>query len=144
VERPFASADDPSFARQVLAFAAIGVVSTLAYVVLYVLLRLGLDALASNALALLATAVANTAANRRLTFAIRGRAQAVRHQVQGLAVFGAALALTSASLELLHALDLGASRGVELAVLVVANLLATVLRFVLLRAWVFRARRSAP
>ena len=28
--------------------------------------------------------------------------------------------------------------------LVVANLVATVLRFVLLRGWVFRERRSAP
>ena len=37
-----------------------------------------------------------------------------------------------------------ADRAHELAVLTSANLVATVLRFVLLRGWVFRARRSAP
>ena len=35
------------------------------------------------------------------------------------------------------------SRALELAVLVAANLVATILRFVLLRSWVFRARRAA-
>jgi hypothetical protein len=53
-------------------------------------------------------------------------------------VFGAALALTSGSLALLHAFDPAASRSAELAVLVAANLAATVLRFALLRVWVFR------
>jgi putative flippase GtrA len=132
------------FGGQVLRFAAIGVLSTLAYGALYLVLRPVLDAQAANALALLLTAVANTAANRRFTFAIRDRAHRLRHQLQGLAVFGLALALTGSSLALLHALDPDASRGFELAALIVANLLATVLRFALLRSWVFRARRAAP
>jgi putative flippase GtrA len=59
-------------------------------------------------------------------------------------VFGLALALTAGSLALLNALSPQRSRALELAVLTSANLVATVLRFVLLRAWVFRARRSAP
>src|SRR5262249_37216056 len=54
-----------TFRRQVLTFAAIGVLSTLAYAVLYLLLREGMGAQAANALALLVTAIANTAANRR-------------------------------------------------------------------------------
>jgi len=45
---------------------------------------------------------------------------------------------------MLRALEPRASRTVELAVLVGANLLATVVRFALLRAWVFRSRRTAP
>ena len=68
----------------------------------------------------------------------------LRHQLQGLAVFGLALALTACSLALLHLLDPSPSRALELTVLVAANLVATVLRFVLLRSWVFRARRAAP
>jgi putative flippase GtrA len=128
----------------VLRFAAIGVLSTVAYVGLYAALRPLVVAQAANALALLTTALANTAANRRVTFAIRGRARALRHQTQGLLVFGLALALTASSLALLGAFDPRASHAVELTVLVGANLLATVLRFVLLRAWVFRSRRSAP
>jgi putative flippase GtrA len=134
----------PSFGRQVIRFAAIGVASTLAYAALYVLLRLAMPAQVANALALLVTAVGNTAANRRLTFAIRGSAGVVRHQLQGLLVFGLALALTGGALGALHALSPQPSRALELAVLTSANLVATVLRFVLLRVWVFRTRRSAP
>jgi putative flippase GtrA len=68
----------------------------------------------------------------------------MRHQLQGLLVFGLALALTSGALATLHALSPHPSRALELGVLTSANLIATVLRFVLFRAWVFRARRSAP
>jgi glycosyltransferase involved in cell wall biosynthesis len=134
----------PSFGRQVARFAAIGVTSTLAYVALFVLLRSAMPGQLANALALLATAIGNTAANRRFTFAIRGSSGVARHQLQGLLVFGLALALTSGALAALHTLAPQASRALELAVLTSANLVATVLRFVLLRAWVFRARRSAP
>jgi putative flippase GtrA len=133
-----------SFGAQVARFAAIGVVSTLAYGLLYLALRTFLEPQAANAAALLATAVGNTAANRRLTFAVRGRRDVLRHQLQGLTVFGLALGLTSGSLLLLHAVAPQAPRTLELAVLVIANLAATVLRFVLLRSWVFRARRVAP
>ena len=95
---------------------------------------------AANVLALLVTAVANTAANRAFTFGVRGRARAVHHQGQGLAVFALAWALTAGSLLALHALAPGASRAAELVVLSLANLVATVLRFVLLRGWVFHER----
>jgi putative flippase GtrA len=97
----------------------------------------------ANAIALLATAVANTAANRRFTFGVRG-AGVARHQAQGLLVFGLGLALTSGSLAALTALVQHPGRGLELSVLVAANLAATVLRFVLLREWVFAARRDTP
>ncbi len=139
-----AAAQPPGFATQVWRFVGIGVASTLAYVVLYLALRSGMGSQAANASALLLTAIGNTAANRRYTFSVRGPAGALRHQAQGLAVFGLALGVTAGSLVLLHALAPSASRALELAVLVVANLAATVLRFVLLRGWVFRDRRSAP
>jgi putative flippase GtrA len=128
---------------QVLRFAAIGAVSTLAYLALYVVLRAGLSAQAANAVALLTTAVANTTANRRFTFAVRGRARAARHQMQGLVVFTVALAMTSASLAVLRHVDPRPARGVEVSVLVLANLVATASRFLLLRGWVFRETRPA-
>jgi putative flippase GtrA len=128
--------------RQMLRFAAIGVVSTLAYLGLFSLLRHGLDAQPANLVALLVTAIANTAANRRLTFGITGRRDAAKHQLQGLFVFALGLGLTSGSLAALHAFSPSPARAAELAVLVGANLAATVLRFVLLRLWLFHRRTA--
>jgi hypothetical protein len=54
------------------------------------------------------------------------------------------LLLTSGSLAVLHAQATAPSRLVEATVLVIANLAATVLRFLLLRAWVFRAHLATP
>jgi putative flippase GtrA len=123
----------PALPAQVLAFAAVGLVSTLAYLMLYVGLRLPLGSQAANLLALLATAVANTAANRRLTFGIRERRGVVRHHVAGLAAFALGLALTGGALALLGEAAPGAGRTTELAVLVAANAVTTLLRFGVLR-----------
>ncbi|MEV6184309.1 glycosyl transferase, partial [Streptomyces sp. NPDC052015] len=74
---------------------------------------------------------------------VRGRGGAVRHQAQGLVVFGIGLALTSGSLAALNAATSSPAHATELAVLIAANLAATVLRFLLFRAWVFPDRRDA-
>src|SRR5664280_753610 len=113
---------------QVTRFAAIGVASTVAYLALFVALRGLLGAQPANLLALLLTAVANAATNRRLTFGVTGRAGAGRSHVQGLLVFALALALTSGSLGLLHTLDPHPSRLIELTALVSATAAATPLR----------------
>jgi putative flippase GtrA len=126
-------------ALQVASFAVVGIASTIAYVLLYLLLRGVMPAQAANAASLLVTAVANTAANRRLTFGISGRLHAARHQVKGLIAFGIGLVLTSGALA---ALPTHASRGLEVSVLVAANLVATVIRFVLYRTWVFGKSRA--
>jgi putative flippase GtrA len=117
---------------QPLRFAAVGVASTAAYALLYWLLRSVLGAFTANALALLLTAVANTAANRRLTFGVRGVSGAIGDHAVGLAAFGAGLALTSGALVGLHALA-DPTRTAELLVLMTANALATLLRFAVLR-----------
>jgi putative flippase GtrA/glycosyltransferase involved in cell wall biosynthesis len=129
-----------SLLGQAVHFSAIGILSTLAYLALFLLLR-PLGSQPANLIALLVTAVANTVANRRFTFGVRGSVGVARHQFEGLVVFAVGLALTSGSLAILHgAID--PSRVVELAVLVLANLAATVLRFVLLRSWVFHPRHA--
>ena len=128
--------------RQLIRFAAIGVASTLAYLLLFAVLRTGIGPQWANFIALLATAVANTAANRRLTFGVRGNDRAWKHQAQGLLVFGIGLGLTSGSLALLDAMSAQPARSVELFVLVLANLVATGVRFLLMRIWVFRTRKA--
>jgi putative flippase GtrA len=129
---------------QLTRFLAVGAASTAGYVLLYLGLRTAVSAQFANAVSLLVTALLNTAVNRRFTFGIRGRPDLARHQAQGLLAFAAGLALTSAALAALHALAARPARGTEVTVLVLANLLATVIRFALYRHWVFRQRTTGP
>jgi len=131
-----------AIASQLARFFVVGVASTLAFVVLYLLLRQAMSAQPANAVSLLITAIANTAVNRRFTFGIRGRTKAARHQLRGLIAFGIGLALTSIALAALDAVTTQPGRATEVAVLVAANLVATVVRFALYRTWVFRGHDS--
>lgn len=141
--RASADAGGGRLGMQVAMFALVGVASTLAYAVLFLLLRGATSAFTANLLALLLTAVANTAVNRRLTFGVRGRQGAMRHQLRGLIVFAIGLGVTSGSLWLLQATG-SPSHAAEVLVLTVANLVVTVMRFVAMRAWVFARRTRAP
>jgi putative flippase GtrA len=128
---------------QLARFAGIGVASTLAFSALFVLLRDPLGAQGANLVALATTAVANTAANRRLTFGVGGRRHAGRHHAAGLAAFAIGLALTSGALARLHVLTARPARWAELATLIGANAAATLLRFVVLRALLHRSPPTA-
>jgi putative flippase GtrA len=123
---------------QLVRFGVVGVLSTVAYLILFLLLRAPLGSQGANAFTLLITAIANTALNRRFTFGIVGRRRATRQQLQGLIIFGLALGLTSGTLALAHSLHSAPPAAVELTLLVVANAVATLMRFLLLRRWVFR------
>jgi putative flippase GtrA len=131
-----------SLLRQTVRFASIGVASTAAYLLLFMMLHGWLGAQIANLIALLVTAVGNTAANRRYTFGIARRGNVARNHVEGLIVFGIALGITSGALASLHTVVPEPGRWVEATVLVGANLLATIVRFVLLRGWVFHPRRN--
>jgi putative flippase GtrA len=123
----------PGMVGQMVRFGIVGVVSTVAYALLYLMLHPMMGAQAANLAALLLTAIANTAANRAFTFRVRGRTGVARHQLHGLLVFAFGLAITSGSLFALHRFDPTVSKELELSVLVLANLVATLVRFVALR-----------
>jgi len=129
---------------QVRRFAVIGIGSTAAWAILYLLLRGALTSLPANAVALVITAIGNTAANRRLTFGVRGRQSLLRDHAAGLAAFGLALGLTSGAALVLDLVAPHAGRLVEVGVLTIANLVATVARFVLLRTWIGRPAETWP
>ena len=60
-----------------------------------------------------------------------------RHQLRGLVAFGIGWSLTAASLWLLHTAIAVPHQAVEITVLTIANLAATVVRFSLFQTWVF-------
>jgi putative flippase GtrA len=132
-----AEAIDPGLGHQVVRFASIGVVSTVVFGALFALLDGPLGPVGANVVALFVCAFANTAANRRLTFALRGRTGRARHYVAGTALGLLPLALTLTVLAVLSSLG-ATSLPVMLVALTLANCTATVARFLLLRHWVFR------
>ena len=74
---------------QVWRFAGVGLASTALHLGLFAWLAAALpSAQTANLLALLVATVANTAANRRWTFGVRGRHGLGRQHLQALAVFG--------------------------------------------------------
>jgi putative flippase GtrA len=120
-------------------FASIGTVSTVLFAALFLLAVSQLGALWADVLALTTCSVANTAANRRLTFALAGRSERFRQHRRALVVSLLPLGLNLAAV-------LGAGvQGVTsvwavLVTLVAVNLAAGAIRFVLLDRWVFLDR----
>lgn len=129
--------------QQLLRFGAVGVISTAAYALLFLLLETFQSAQVANFTALLVTAIGNTALNRRFTFGIKGGQDAGRHQLQGIGVFLLGWGITSFSLTWLHYLNPMPPAIQEVGVLTAANLVATIVRFGLLRSWVFKKRQQA-
>jgi putative flippase GtrA len=84
--------------------------------------------------------VANTQANRRLTFGLIGRAGLLRQHALGAVVYLLTLALTLGALGVLWRLDGSPPRALELATLIAASVCATATRYVALRTWVFARR----
>jgi putative flippase GtrA len=141
-DRPISRHVPDELFRQARAFAMVGLVSTVAYACLFTLLRSFVMAGAANAAALFITAIGNTTANRVLTFGVRGRRSLARDHLAGFIALGVALLITSGAIALLGALAPAAERGLELSVLIGANAVATLVRFLLLRTWVHRDPRA--
>jgi len=91
-------------ARQLPAFAIIGIFSTLAQLALFTLFRTVMGPLRANALSLVICTVGYTAANRRFTFGVTGSHGVLRHQLQGGLGFLLGLALSTGGLTLLSTL----------------------------------------
>ena len=130
---PLVAGVPPGMVGQLVRFGIVGSASTLAYALLYLVLHSTMGAQAANLTALLLTAIGNTAANRAFTFGVHGRSGVARQQLHGLLVFAFGLAITSGSLFVLHRFDPTVGKVVELSTLVLANLVATLIRFVVLR-----------
>lgn len=124
-------------ARRLPSYAVVGSVCTVVYLTLFWMLSLVLPSMAANIVAMLTTTVANTAANRRFTFGVTGRAGAVRDHAGGLIAFLIGLGISTLSLSVLPS---DASQVAELTAVILANALSSTIRFVLLQGWVFNPR----
>ncbi|HLN16850.1 MAG TPA: glycosyltransferase [Acidimicrobiales bacterium] len=124
-------------ADELLRFAGVGVASTVVYLLLFVALRYPLGALAANAVAIVLSSLANTAVHWRLAADARQRLDRRGLVLSALALLGVSLGLTTAALVTMTALTDG-GLAVELVAIALANALAAIVRFSLLRAWVFR------
>jgi putative flippase GtrA len=130
---------EPALAGQLIAFAGVGVTTTALFAIAFLLLTGpgAMGPVAADVIALGLAAAANTAANRRVTFARRGRQGRRRHYWAALAV--AALPLVFGLAALVAAGGAGVSSvAADLALLTAVNGVAAVGRFLLLRRWVFR------
>jgi putative flippase GtrA len=127
---------------ELVAFATVGALSTLAYFVLFLALRGALGDYAANALALTATMVANTSAHRAWTFGRRISSSRWREWGRAAAVHLAGLALTTAAIAAARTVD-GATTTSLAVLLLVACVLSTALRFLLMPAWIFRKAEPA-
>jgi putative flippase GtrA len=131
-----AAADD-ELAGQVARFASIGVVSTLLFAALLALMAGPLGLAAADVVALGVCAVANTAANRRLTFSLQDRSGRARQYAASLVLAALPLALTLLAVAGLAVAGVG-SLAARVVVLAAVSAVAAVARFAALRRWVFR------
>ncbi len=127
----------PNTGAQILHFIDVGIISTVLYAVLFLLGVQFVSDSAANIIALLLSTIANTALNRGHTFGVRSPHHRLTSQLKGLAAFGLCLAFTSAGLAVADGFTGPWASVGTLAVLTLANLAATVVRFVLMRTWVF-------
>ena len=126
--------------RQVYRFAVVGALSTVVHLGLFaVLAGAGVAAQAANLVALALATAANTAANRRWTFGVRGVDGAARHQLQGYVLFALTWLLTAAGLWLVDRFAPGAGTAARTVALAVMTGAAAAVRFVAMRTWMFRA-----
>lgn len=122
-------------ARHAAGFTLVGLACTALHLLLFLILRGPLGVLPGNGVALVLATLANTAANRRFTFGLRGYRHLTRHHGQGLALLVAGIGLTSGALALLRWCWPLAPTAAQLAVLLFTGLVATAARFVVFRRW---------
>lgn len=131
--------------RQLMRFAAVGLVSTAVHLVLFAALATtGVASQLANGAALIIATIGNTAANRWWTFGMVGRHRLVTHHGQALLIFAITWVASTAALAVLQAVHPAASTTSQTAVVAVANIASTVLRFVAMRSWIFRGRQEPP
>ena len=128
---------DFAYHHEMARYASVGVLSTLAYLIIFLLLRDPLGTFGANLVAATVTAVGNTAAHVTFTFRANGRGQTRRAVIAGVLSFAIGIGLTSATLAFTYLAGKTSSLAEGVAILV-GMVTASCIRFVLLREWAYR------
>jgi putative flippase GtrA len=127
----------PVFADELLRFAGVGAASTVAYAALFAALEPGLGSYLANGVAIGLCSLGNTAAHRGMAYAASGGLDGREQVLTSAALFGVSLSFTTGALAATRALGL-TNLLPTLCAVTVANAGAAVIRFGILRTWVFR------
>jgi putative flippase GtrA len=136
-DRPGDRAESAVFADELLRFAGVGAVSTVAYVALFAVLEPGLGSYLANAVAIVLCSLGNTGVHRGMAGTARHGLDRPRRLAVAAGLMGVSLAATTVALAAVRAVGLDALLP-ELIAVGTANALAAVARFAILRTWVFR------
>jgi putative flippase GtrA len=127
----------PVFSDELLRFAGVGAVSTVAYAVLFASLQPSMGSYLANAVAIVLCGVGNTAAHRGMAGMAGPRGDRRHRRTAAAVLLGVSLTFTTGALAVMRAAGLS-SLGPELCAVTVANIGAAFIRFGILRTWVFR------
>jgi glycosyltransferase involved in cell wall biosynthesis len=133
-------------ADQLLRFAGVGVVSTLGYLFLFVAWRPLVGPFGANALAMAIATLFNTAVHRELSRTTDGQDRRGRLYAVAGGLFAVSVGLTSLGLAAAQWIA-PSSLLAEVIAITVANAFGAIVRFAVLRAWIFRPserRGDAP
>ena len=140
VTLPSGASPDPEASSLVARFTGIGTLSTVAYIVLFLIFGQWLGPYGANALALALCTAANTWAHARLAAPPAARPSGRDVLVAGTTLYAVILGLTSAGLAVATLVD-PSSKLLEVVAIAVATAAAALLRFVVVHAWSFRLHR---
>lgn len=127
--------------RRAAVYAVVGALNTVLYFALYNSLRVVLEPLAANSVAVAASITFSFWANRRFTFQQAGRERVMRQFVEFAVMFGATLLVSNAALLAVFALRPDPGRLEENAALILSSAALVVARFWVMHTWIFRADR---
>ncbi len=132
------AAKDPEvFADELMRFAGVGALSTVAYVGLFAVLQPDLGSYAANAVAIGLCSVGNTALHRGMVGAATHRLGRWHRWAGAVALLTVSLAFTTVALTVTRVIGVD-SLIPQLLALTAANVGAASVRFGILRTWVFR------
>jgi putative flippase GtrA len=130
-------ADQQVFADELLRFAGVGAVSTVAYAALFAALEPTLGSYVANTVAIGLCSLGNTAAHRGMAGTARLGLDRRRRVLAAGSLLAVSLSVSTGALAATRAMGL-TSLAPELCAVTAANAGAAVVRFAILRSWIFR------